>query len=55
MEEKKLTREEIALSILQVLISGNTAPLTDHGFPNEFIELAFEMTDLFIKTRDKQA
>jgi hypothetical protein len=68
MEEKKLTREEIALSILNGIIgslftqtgsSGALSLLKESEYGSntsrEAIAAAFQMADLFIQERDKPA
>ena len=58
MEEKKLTREDIALRILCAAVStcATEAPskaLT--GISADLCNMAFKVADLFIQERDKKA
>ena len=57
MEDKKLTREEIALRLLCAAIptcptDGPSQALSDIG--TDLFAMAFEATDLFIKERDRK-
>jgi hypothetical protein len=55
MEEKKLTREEIALEVLAGLLGGRDPKNGGSSYHQTAVREAFEVADAFIKERDKKA